>query len=76
LNVGGDPAEPVTDDYPGTSRYASTEGTIKEAIVGGHPCRVMLDHPTLWQRLSAATGWPTSALVLRSAPPARETSFR
>jgi hypothetical protein len=33
LNVGGDPAEPVTDDYPGTSRYASTEGTIKEAIV-------------------------------------------
>jgi arylsulfatase A-like enzyme len=33
LNVGRDPAEPVTDDYPGTSPYAFTRGTIKEAIV-------------------------------------------
>jgi arylsulfatase len=33
LNVGKDPAEPVTDDYPGTSPYAFTGGTIKEAIV-------------------------------------------
>jgi arylsulfatase A-like enzyme len=33
LNVGRDPAEPVTDDYPGTSPYAFTGGTIKEAIV-------------------------------------------
>ena len=33
LNVGKDPAEPVTDDYSGTSPYAFTGGTIKEAIV-------------------------------------------
>ncbi len=33
LNVGRDPAEPVTDDYPGESPYAFTGGTIKEAIV-------------------------------------------
>jgi hypothetical protein len=33
LNVGKDPAEPVTGDYPGTSPYAFTGGTIKEAIV-------------------------------------------
>jgi arylsulfatase len=33
LNVGKDPAEPVTDDYPGTSPYAFSGGTIKEAIV-------------------------------------------
>jgi len=33
LNVGKDPAEPVTDDYPGTSPFAFTGGTIKEAIV-------------------------------------------
>jgi hypothetical protein len=33
LNVGRDPAEPVTDDYLGTSPYAFTGGTIKEAIV-------------------------------------------
>jgi arylsulfatase A-like enzyme len=33
LNVGRDPAEPVTDDYPGTSPYAFTGGTIREAIV-------------------------------------------
>ena len=33
LNVGRDPAETVTDDYPGTSPYAFTGGIIKEAIV-------------------------------------------
>ena len=33
LNVGKDPGEPVTDDYPGTSPYAFTGGTIKQAIV-------------------------------------------
>jgi arylsulfatase len=33
LNVGKDPAEPVTGDYPGASPYAFTGGTIKEAIV-------------------------------------------
>jgi hypothetical protein len=33
LNVGKDPAEPITDDYPGTSPYAFTGGTIKQAIV-------------------------------------------
>ena len=33
LNVGKDPAEPVTDDYPGSSPYAFSGGTIKEAIV-------------------------------------------
>jgi arylsulfatase len=33
LNVGRDPAEPVTDDYPGKGPYAFTGGTIKEAIV-------------------------------------------
>jgi arylsulfatase len=33
LNVGKDPAEPVTDDYAGTSPYAFTGGTIKEAVV-------------------------------------------
>jgi arylsulfatase A-like enzyme len=33
LNVGRDPAEPVTSDYPGTSPYAFTGGTIKHAIV-------------------------------------------
>jgi hypothetical protein len=33
LNVGRDPGEPVTDDYPGTSPYAFTGCTIKEAIV-------------------------------------------
>ena len=29
LNVGKDPAEPVTDDYPGTRPYAFTGGTIQ-----------------------------------------------
>jgi hypothetical protein len=33
LNVGRDPAEPVTDDYPGSSPFAFTGGTIKEAVV-------------------------------------------
>jgi hypothetical protein len=33
LNVGRDPGEPVTGDYPGTSPYVFTGGTIKEAIV-------------------------------------------
>jgi arylsulfatase len=33
LNVGKDPAEPVTDDYAGTSPYAFTGGTIKEVVV-------------------------------------------
>jgi arylsulfatase len=33
LNVGKDPAEPVTDEYSGSSPYAFTGGTIKEAIV-------------------------------------------
>jgi len=33
LNVGKDPAEPITDDYPGKSPYPFTGGTIKEAVV-------------------------------------------
>ena len=33
LNVGRDPAEPITDDYPGTSPYAFTGGTISQAVV-------------------------------------------
>jgi arylsulfatase len=33
LNVGRDPAEPVTDDYPGTTPYAFTGGTIRRAVV-------------------------------------------
>jgi arylsulfatase len=33
LNVGRDPAEPITHEYPGTSPYAFTGGTIKQAIV-------------------------------------------
>jgi arylsulfatase len=33
LNVGRDPAEPITDDYSGASPYAFTGGTIKTAIV-------------------------------------------
>jgi arylsulfatase len=33
LNIGRDPAEPVTDDYPGMTPYAFTGGTIKEAVV-------------------------------------------
>jgi arylsulfatase len=33
LNVGKDPAEPVTRDYPGRSPFSFTGGTIKQAIV-------------------------------------------
>jgi arylsulfatase len=33
LNIGKDPASPVTDDYPGTSPHAFTGGTIREAVV-------------------------------------------
>jgi arylsulfatase len=33
LNVGKDPAEPITDDYPGTRPYAFTGGTIRQVIV-------------------------------------------
>jgi arylsulfatase A-like enzyme len=33
LNVGKDPAEPITDDYPGTTPFAFTGGTIRQAIV-------------------------------------------
>jgi arylsulfatase len=33
LNVGIDPASPVTDDYAGSAPYAFRGGTIKEAIV-------------------------------------------
>jgi arylsulfatase len=33
LNVGKDPGEPVTDDYPGVRPYEFTGGTIKQAIV-------------------------------------------
>jgi hypothetical protein len=33
LGIGKDPAEPITDAYPGTSPYAFIGGTIKEAIV-------------------------------------------
>ena len=33
LNVGLDRAEPVTDDYPGTSPWAFTGGTIHKVIV-------------------------------------------
>jgi len=33
LNVGKDPGEPVTDDYPGSRPYAFVGGTIRHAIV-------------------------------------------
>jgi len=33
LNVGKDPGEPVTDDYPGTNPFAFTGGRIVKAIV-------------------------------------------
>jgi hypothetical protein len=33
LNVGKDPGEPVTTDYPGTNPFAFTGGTIIKAIV-------------------------------------------
>ena len=33
LNVGKDPGEPVTDDYPGSRPYAFAGGTIRQAVV-------------------------------------------
>ena len=33
MNVGKDPAEPVTGDYSGASPYGFTGGTIKREIV-------------------------------------------
>jgi arylsulfatase len=33
LNVGQDPAEPITDDYPGSRPFAFAGGTIRQAIV-------------------------------------------
>jgi hypothetical protein len=33
LNVGKDPGEPVTADYPGASPFPFTGGTIRKAIV-------------------------------------------
>jgi len=33
LNIGKDPASPITEDYPGTTPYPFTGGTIKQAIV-------------------------------------------
>ena len=33
LNVGRDPGEPVTGDYPGTSPFRFSGGTIKQAVV-------------------------------------------
>jgi hypothetical protein len=33
LNIGRDPAGPVTDDYPGMTPYAFRGGTIKEAVL-------------------------------------------
>jgi arylsulfatase len=41
LNVGKDPGEPVTDDYPGERPFGFTGGTIRHAIVdvSGEPFR-------------------------------------
>ncbi len=53
LNVGRDPAEPVNDDYPGTSPYPFTGGTIKEAIVdvsGDHYVDIELEALTMMKR--------------------------
>ncbi|HMK11493.1 MAG TPA: arylsulfatase [Acidimicrobiales bacterium] len=33
LNVGKDPGEPITDDYPGESPFPFTGGTIRQAVV-------------------------------------------
>jgi arylsulfatase len=33
LNVGKDPGEPVTDDYPGSSPFGFTGGTIRQTMV-------------------------------------------
>ena len=39
LNVGQDPASPVTDDYPGVRPHAFSGGAIKQAVVdvSGNP---------------------------------------
>jgi arylsulfatase len=39
LNVGKDPAEPITDDYPGDHPFAFVGGTIHKAVidVSGEP---------------------------------------
>jgi hypothetical protein len=53
LNVGKDPAEPITDDYPGTSPYTFTGGTIKEAVVdvsGEHYMDLELEALALMKR--------------------------
>jgi arylsulfatase len=53
LNVGRDPASPVTDDYAGTSPHAFTGGTIKEAIVdvsGEHYVDLELEALALMKR--------------------------
>ena len=33
LNVGRDPGEPVTDDYPGAAPWAFTGGTMNQVVV-------------------------------------------
>jgi hypothetical protein len=53
LNVGKDPGEPITDDYPGSSPYAFTGGTIKEAIVdvsGDHYVDLELEAMAMMKR--------------------------
>ena len=53
LNVGRDPAEPVTDDYPGMSPYPFTGGTIKEVIVdvsGDHYVDIELEALAMMKR--------------------------
>ena len=53
LNVGKDPAEPITDDYSGMSPYAFTGGTIKEAIVdvsGDHHVDLELEALAMMKR--------------------------
>jgi arylsulfatase A-like enzyme len=53
LNVGRDPAEPVTDDYAGTSPYAFTGGTIREAVVdvsGEHAVDLEMEATAMMRR--------------------------
>jgi arylsulfatase len=53
LNIGRDPASPVTDDYPGPSPHAFTGGTIKEAVVdvsGEHYVDLELEALALMKR--------------------------
>ncbi len=53
LNVGRDPASPITDDYPGESPHAFTGGTIKEAVVdvsGEHYADLELEALALMKR--------------------------